>query len=297
LGYSLYLTHHAERRGPVLRSQPVNSAVPRQCSAKRFTVVLWRVLSRVWTCLWTRARYPSSSFTNSVLSSRHLSRFSDTFHLSRPTTACCAWIDDLLTLVWQMLSPIINVASLGAMIHDAVGISRRECSSEGPRWAYFICGLILCAPPRNHLISCPASRAHARSSCHEILQLKMHLRSLHGRPTTRNRGTRVFHGFHFSFINKKITIAWLNNISKTSVRRNFRKSIIFGQFFIWGDVRWILSVVSLEMKCSCQCTSDPFRAAAHWIRVDYVGHRTTQRIVSLFASLIIPDEIVHSRLY
>lgn len=216
MGCSLYLTHHAERRGPVLRSQPVNSAVPRQCSAKRFTVVLWRVLSRVWTCLWTRARYPSSSFTNSVLSSRHLSRFSDTFHLSRPTTACCAWIDDLLTLVWQMLSPIINVASLGAMIHDAVGISRRECSSEGPRWAYFICGLILCAPPRNHLISCPASRAHARSSCHEILQLKMHLRSLHGRLTTRNRETRVFHGFHFSFINKKITIAWLNNISKTS---------------------------------------------------------------------------------
>lgn len=117
----------------VLRSQPVNSAVPRQCSAKRFTVVLWRVLSRVWTCLWTRARYPSSSFTNSVLSGRHLSQFSDTFLLSRPTTACCAWIDDLLTLVWQMLSSIINVASLGAMIHDAVGISRCECSSEGPR--------------------------------------------------------------------------------------------------------------------------------------------------------------------
>lgn len=107
-----------------------------------------------------------------------------TFHLSRPTTACCAWIDDLLTLVWQMLSPIINVASLGAMIHDAVGISRRECSSEEPRRAYFICGLILCAPPRNHLISCPASRAHARSSCHEILQLKMHLRNSHSRPTT-----------------------------------------------------------------------------------------------------------------
>lgn len=199
LGCSLCLTHHAEGRGPVLRSQPVNSAVPRQCSAKRFTVVLRRVLSRAWTCLWTRARYPSSSFTNSVLSSRHLSRFSDTFHLSRPTTACCAWIDDLLTLVWQMLSPIINVASLGAMIHDAVGISRRECSSEGPRRAYFICGLILCAPPRNHLISCPASRAHARSSCHEILQLKMHLRSLHGRPTTRNSWNTYFSWLSFLF--------------------------------------------------------------------------------------------------
>lgn len=32
------------------------------------------------------------------------------------------WIDGLLTLVWQMLSPTVNVASLGMMIHSPVGI-------------------------------------------------------------------------------------------------------------------------------------------------------------------------------
>lgn len=179
---SLCLAHHAERRGPVaqsvLRSQPVNSAVPRQCSTKRFTVVIWRVLSRVWTCLWTRARYPSSSFTNS--GSLRLAPQSILRHLpSLAICARCVWIDGLLTLVWQMLSPIINVASLGAVIHDVVGISRRESSSEGPARPYFICGLILCASPRNHLISYPASRARARSSCHEILQLKICICAVH----------------------------------------------------------------------------------------------------------------------
>lgn len=49
-----------------------------------------------------------------------------------------------------MLSPTVNVASLGAMIHGPVGISRCELFRRDPR-AYFICGLILCAPPLEEL--------------------------------------------------------------------------------------------------------------------------------------------------
>lgn len=104
------------------------------------------VLPCVRMCLWTRARYPSYSFTKPSL-------FAGTFpsipvHLPSlllTRILLAVRIDGLLTLVWQMLSLTINVASLGAMIHSPVGISRYELFRRDPR-AYFICGLILCAP-------------------------------------------------------------------------------------------------------------------------------------------------------
>lgn len=57
-----------------------------------------------------------------------------------------------------MLFPTVNVASLGAMIHGPVGISRYGALQKDPR-AYFICGLILCAPPLEEpsLVLCPDS--------------------------------------------------------------------------------------------------------------------------------------------
>jgi len=77
-----------------------------------------------------------------------------------------------------MLSPTVNVASLGAMIHGPAGHKPARAPPKGPgARPYFICGLILCASPRAReepLVSSVArfvAGLGARRSRCEILQL------------------------------------------------------------------------------------------------------------------------------
>jgi len=102
-------------------------------------------------CLWSQARCLSYSFIKPRPSSpapsvdRDMSSFSS-ISLHAPYDAHCE-IDGLFTLVWQMLFPIVNVASLDAMIHGPEGI----CSSEETRGLLYLRLNFMCSSAQGTL--------------------------------------------------------------------------------------------------------------------------------------------------
>lgn len=103
------------------------------------------------------------------------SSFSSLLLHARPTTARCV-NRCLLTLVWQMLSPTVNVTSLGAMIHGPVGISRYGALQKRPAGLLYLRLNFMCSSAQGTLprfVSALPARAHS-SRC-EILQLEVRL--------------------------------------------------------------------------------------------------------------------------
>lgn len=165
-----------DRSRSALRSRPVNSTIPRQqCSTKRFTMVLWSFAPCAYelelairlTPLPNRPSSPASSVDPGT------SSFSSLLHALRRLVV---WIDGLLTLVWQMLSPTVNVTSLGAMIHGPVGISRYGALQKGPAGLLYLRLNFMCSSARGTLSRfVPGLAARVHSSRCEILQLEVRL--------------------------------------------------------------------------------------------------------------------------